>query len=633
MKKGARKKKKDKFRKMPDFIPPMLATLVKESFSDSQWLFEVKWDGYRALAFIDKGEVSLKSRNNLYFHAFQPIINDLKKINGQLILDGEVVVLDTQGKSHFQLMQNYQKTKQGALAYYVFDLLYKDGEDLRSLPLLERKKILKNVLKQCRLSTVRYSQHTVEFGKEFFKAIVKENMEGMMGKKLTSTYQSGRSQEWVKVKTSMRQEVVIGGFTEPTGSRKNFGALLVGVYNKKRELVYVGHVGGGFNEALLDDVFKQLKPLIQSKSPFKKVPKGNTKETWVKPKLLCEVTFSEWTKENIMRQPIFQGLRTDKSPKVVTKERAKPIPISKKSSKSNDSNTKKIVLTHEEKIYWPKEKYTKGNLLTYYESIASYILPYLKDRPIMLHRFPNGIEGQEFYQKDLKIAPPAGIRTFPVKHEGKIDHYLLIDNVESLLYAVNLGSIDLHPFMARCEDVDYPDYCVIDLDPHEIPFKKAIEVALFIHETLDKIKVKHFCKTSGKKGLHILIPLHAKYTFEQSKQFAEILGHYVHVKFPKTTSLERVPKKRLKKIYIDCFQNRFGQTIVAPFSVRPVAGACVSTPLEWDEVNDRLDPTKFTIKTIPQRLKGKKDTFRSVLTLETNLQLALKRLQKISSAF
>lgn len=297
----------------------MLCTLIKEPFSDKEWLFEVKWDGFRALAFIAKNVV-LKSRNNIVFTQFSPIVKELQKIKEEVILDGEIVLLDEEGKSHFQLMQNYKTNQEGILAYYVFDILYLDGKDLRSLPLIQRKTILEKLLRKYKLNTVCYSDHILYDGKAFFKVIKKEKMEGIIGKKISSTYQSKRSRDWVKVKTSMRQEVVIGGFTEPKGARKRFGSLLVGIYNKKKELVYCGSVGGGFDRALLEEIYHQLKPLIQKKCPFKEQPKANTKETWVKPKLLCEVSFLEWTASNSMRHPVFVGLRKDKQPKEVKKE-------------------------------------------------------------------------------------------------------------------------------------------------------------------------------------------------------------------------------------------------------------------------------------------------------------------------
>lgn len=616
-----KKQVKKKSLKMADFISPMLATLVEGPFDDEDWLFEVKWDGFRALAFINQGNVSLKSRNKLLWNnKFPQVVKDLKKIHGQVILDGELVILDDKGKSHFQLMQDYQKTQEGILCYYVFDILYRDGEDLRSLPLIKRKEILKKILNEVALSIVRYSDHVEKGGIALFKQASKAHLEGIMGKKMDSTYQSRRSPDWVKIKTTLRQEVVIGGFTEPKGSRKKFGALLVGVYNDNEELNYVGHVGGGFNVSLLEEIYKKLIPLIQKTCPFKNEPIPNAPVTWVSPKLICEASFTEWTKDNIMRHPIFEGLRTDKSPKKVKKE------ITQTLSHTNHVIVKKglkVELTHLDKIYWPDEKITKGDLLNYYQTMAPYLLPYLKNRPITLHRYPEGIKGTEFYQKDLPGNRPSWIKTCDLSQEGKINHYLLISDVNSLLYAINLGSIDLHPFISKCNDLEKPDYCVIDLDPQGISFDKVIEVALVIHEILDRIKVKHYCKTSGGKGLHIVIPFNADYDYDQSRRFAEIIAHIVNKKLPKTTSLERSPSKRLKRVYLDCLQNRESQTIVAPYAVRPRPGAFVSTPLKWSEVNFQLDPSQYNIKTVPNRIKKVGDIFKPVLKEKNNLKKAL----------
>lgn len=608
-----------KRKKMPHFIPPMLATLIDKPFTDDNWLFEIKWDGFRALAFVDGDKVFIKSRSNQILNQrFPDIIHDLEKMTEQVILDGEIVVLDEKGKSDFQLIQNYQK-KKGALYYYVFDILYKNGKNLCELPLIERKEILKQFLDPLSLPHIHLSRHILKKGEAFFKEISKMHLEGIIGKNMTSTYQSKRSLDWVKVKTGLNQEVVIGGFTEPRGSRKYFGALLVGIYDKNKQLKYAGHVGGGFDQATLHAVFTRLKPLIQSKCPFKIKPKGNEKVTWVKPQLLAEVSFAEWTQENIMRQPIFKGLRTDKPSKTVKKE----VPIKTENEASNS------FFTNLDKIYWPKEKYTKGDLIHYYESIASFILPYLKKRPIMLHRFPNGINGEDFYQKDLAAKHPAWIKTYAVQHEGKCDHYLAIDDTSSLLYAVNLGSIDLHPFLSQYKKLEYPDFCLIDLDPHGVNFDTVIEIALTFHEIFEQIGIKHYCKTSGGNGLHIVIPLHGKYTYEQSRQFAEMTAHCVHQKFPKETSLERSPKKRAKKIYIDCLQNRIGQTMVAPYSVRPRPNALVSTPLDWNEVKKGVSPTDFSIKNISARLKKKGDLWQGVLGPGISIVQALKKLKKL----
>lgn len=606
----------------------MLATLVEQPFNDDDWLFEIKWDGYRALAYVNQAKVTLKSRTQHDWNdQFPAIVSALKKLNRQVILDGELVVVDTSGRADFQDMQNYMKSGEGTLCYYVFDLLYADGQDLRDVPLIERKERLKTILAKLDEPSIRYNDHVVGQGERFFKAAIKNKLEGMIGKRADSTYQGRRSRDWVKVKAALRQEVVIGGFTAPRGSRKQFGALLVGVYTDKHQLKYCGHVGGGFNGKLLEDTAKKLKAIIRKTCPFTIEPKANDAVTWVKPELVCEVSFAEWTREGIMRQPIFHGLRIDKLAKAVKKEEP-AMEIKKTSTKKGKG---KVELTHLDKVYWPKEKITKGDLLKYYENVAPFILPYLKNRPIVLHRYPHGIDGQDFYQKDV-ITHPDWVKTVSVNHEAKTVHYLLIDDVNSLLYAVNLGSIDLHPCLSRCDHLENPDFCVIDIDPRDITFEAAVEVALTAHELLERAKVKHYCKTSGGKGLHLMIPLHAKYTYDQSRQFAQVIGQEIHERLPKTTSLERDPKKRHKKVYIDCLQNRFMQTIVAPYAVRPRPQALVSTPLEWDEVDEGLDPSAFNIHTALKRFKKIGDIFKPVLGAGVNMQAVLNKWPKLIQA-
>lgn len=616
---------KQRKRLIPDFIPPMLATLIDKPFNNENWIFEIKWDGYRALAFVNNNKIELKSRNNINLSSkFPSIIKELVKFEEQVILDGELVVLDSNGRSDFQLMQNYQTQGNGSLYYYIFDILFKNGEDLRELPLLERKTILETMVKKLPLARIRYSKYVLEKGKSLFSETVEHKLEGIIGKNLFSTYQSRRSKDWVKIKTIRTHEVVIGGFTAPRGSRKQIGALIVGIYNEEHELCFVGHVGGGFTEQNIEDVMKKLKPLIQKKSPFKILPSTNAPVTWVKPKLVCEVSFSEWTKDNHLRQPIFQGLRIDKDPGSIKMEI--PQSISAMTPTKTINSKKELILTNLDKIYWPNEKYTKGDLIKYYKEIAKYIVPYIKNRPVMLHRFPDGIQGEGFYQKNISDPLPKGIKTFPIKHNEKTDKYLLINNIKSLLFAINLGSIDIHPFLAKISNLDKPDFCVIDLDPHDISFKYVVEIALTFHELLKKIGVNHYCKTSGGKGLHILIPLKGKYSFEQSRQFAEIISHLVHNRLPKITSLERSSEKRPNKIYLDCLQNRNGQTIAAPYCVRPRPKALVSTPLEWNEVNEDLDPANYNMMTIPKRLNEKGDFLEGLLKKGINLKKALENI-------
>lgn len=619
----------------------MLATLVKEPFDDPNWLFEIKWDGYRALAFIDRNKIQLKSRNDhILNEQFSPIIEELKAIQTGTIFDGELVILDEQGRSDFQLMQNYQRNREGELAYYVFDLLFKDGEDLRSLPLIQRKEMLKRLLQAHPFSHVRLSDYISSRGVEFFKVAAKAGLEGIVGKKNSSTYQSRRTRDWVKIKTIHRQEFVIGGFTAPRASRKKFGALLIGFYDDKKELIYAGHVGGGFNETLLEVVYDQIKPLIQKKCPFKNPPKPNTPATWIKPKLVCEVSFSEWTNEDILRQPIFRGMRTDKSPTSVRKETPSELSGEKGDKMKNDDakdseqliHSEKVKATHLEKVFWPKEKFTKGDLLLYYQDIAEYILPYLRDRPITLYRFPNGIENKGFYQKNI-TSHPDWISTYRIEDgNGKVDHFLQIKDLDSLLYAINLGSIDLHPFLSRYHSLDKPDFCVIDLDPHDIDFSAVIQAAKLIHEILQKAEVPHFCKTSGGKGLHILIPFQAQYDYMQSQRFAELICNFVHDEMKETTSLERMTGKRPNKIYLDTLQNRKGQSIVAPYSIRPRPGVIVSTPLHWEELDEKLDIRKFNADTVRRRLKEHGDILKNIFSASFNLNSALRNLMRVGPA-
>lgn len=366
-----------------------------------------------------------------------------------------------------------------------------------------------------------------------------------------------------------------------------------------------------------------MEPLIQQKSPFKSPPKPNMPVQWVKPELVCQVRFSEWTNDNILRQPIFEGLRADKKAKSIVKEEPKKAPSSKQTKEKKD------FLTHLDKVYWPEEGYTKGDLIEYYKSISKFILPYLKDRPIVLYRFPNGINSKGFYQKEVEDTVPSWIKTVPIQHEEKVIHYMLIDTTDSLLFAANLGSIDLHPFMYSYKNLENPDYCVIDLDPQDIEWKDFIRVANTTHEILDEIKVENYCKTSGGRGLHIVIPLGGKYSVEESRQFAEIIVTLVNSKLPQLTSLERNPKKRTKKVYLDYLQNRLHQTIVAPYAVRPRPHAPVSMPIDWSEVTPKLNPLDFNIKTVPALLEKSGDCWKPVLRKGVDLEKAVKRLRKV----
>lgn len=650
-KKAQAKKKKSKAAsgapEMAHDLQPMKAKLTDGPFDGDDWIFEIKWDGYRAIAELQDGQVALYSRSGKsYGDKYPPVVESLKElgIGQEMVLDGEIVVLDDEGHSSFQQLQNYQNSPSEHLYFYVFDLLYLNGEDLRSLPLLERKQKLAALLNQDLLA-VRYSDHIKGKGKDFFKEAQRKNIEGIMAKKADSPYRTGkRSSEWLKIKTHLRQEAVIGGFTAPKGTRKHIGALVLGVYQEAK-LTYVGQCGSGFNSQSLKTLKEKLNPLVQEISPFAEQLKPNAPVSWVKPVLVAEISFAEWTEGGLMRQAIFQGLREDKKPEEVVRESAEPTEKAEKKTeapklaasgrkrgKESKSTEKQIegqvvLLSSLDKVYWPEENISKGELIEYYQSIAEVLLPYLQDRPQSLLRHPAGILKPGFVQKDVPHAPD-WVRTEKIKAEttGEDVEYLLCENKASLAYMNNLGCIQLNPWNSRVTKLQQPDYMVMDLDPGNNTFDQVVEVALATKEVLDRACATAFCKTSGATGIHIFVPLEAKYSFEQARQFAHIVGQLVHEKLPKLTSLERNPEKRRRQVYLDYLQNSIGQTMAAVYSARPRPGAPVSTPLAWEELKKGLHPSSFNIRNIPGRLKEKGDLFKGVLGKGIDLLACLEKL-------
>ncbi|HSD63547.1 MAG TPA: DNA ligase D [Ignavibacteriaceae bacterium] len=609
----------------------MLATLISEPFDDENWLYEIKWDGYRAIAEIESGEVKLYSRNNNPFNKKYPgIVKSLEYFDKDMVLDGEIVILNEQGKASFQLLQVYGKSEKGTLVYYVFDILHYEGKNLTNIPLEERKMILKDVLPD--IPNIRFNDHILKEGKAFYRLAGENELEGIIAKNIHSKYlTNNRSKEWLKLKIKKRQEAIIGGYTRPKGTRSYFGALILGVYNDKKELIYIGHSGGGFSEDDLKNIYKMLKSLEIKTCPFKIKPKTNTPATWVSPELICEVEFSEWTDEGLMRHPVFLALREDKKADNVKKElpdeNASPAKDSK--LKEEKIQSRLLRLTNLNKIYWPGEGYTKGDVINYYKNIGPYILPYLKGRPESLLRHPEGINGESFFQKDISQFNAGWLLTQNIFSESneKDIKYLICNDEETLIYMANLGCIEINPWFSRIEKLEYPDYFVIDLDPVEIEFDKVVETALAVKEVLDKAKAESYCKTSGATGLHIYVPLGAKYNYDTAKEFAHIIAKLANAKVPKITSLERSPSKRNKKVYLDFLQNRKGQTLAAPYSIRPRPGAPVSTPLVWSEVKPGLDPSDFNIKNIFKRLYKKGDLFKQVLGPGIDINKCINNLQ------
>jgi DNA ligase D len=644
---------------MPSKLVPMFATLTDAPFDDKDWIYEIKWDGYRAVAYVQKGKANIFSRTNLSFTTkFAPVAKALAVLPMNAVLDGEIVCLDEDGKANFQLLQQWQKTQRGELVYYVFDILWVEGYNVMNLPLHQRKEILRQYLPK-KDAVIRFSDHVQGEGLPFYEAAQHNGLEGIMAKHIHSSYAPAvRTKQWLKIKTSLRQEVVIGGFTETRGSRKHFGALVLGIYDGD-DLVYVGHTGTGFNERSLGEVYKKLKKLVTTRSPFSTKVKTNTPVTWVQPKLVCEIKFSEWTRERIMRIPVFMGLREDKSPKDVHFEKAihadpgaiekQNSVMKKKTAKKKNSpvkddlltgtdkkkvvviNKKELTFTNLDKLYWPDEKISKRDLLNYYYRIAPYILPYLKDRPQSLNRLPNGIKKPGFYQKDVagKVADWIVTHDYVADSDGEKKEFLVCTNEATLLYMANLGCIEMHPWHSTIKKPDNPTWCVIDLDPGKISFDKVIETAQVIKSLTDELGIETYCKTSGSTGLHIYIPLGAAYDYDQSRQLAELIVTLVHHEIPSFTSLERSPAKRRNKIYLDYLQNRTIQTIAAPYSLRPKPGATVSTPLYWEEVKKGLTIQDFDMHNIFDRIKDVGEIFTPVLGKGINLKKVLGKINSM----
>jgi bifunctional non-homologous end joining protein LigD len=608
--------------KHPWPVKPMLCTLVDEPFDRKGWLFEVKWDGYRAIGTKHDDDIQLYSRNDNDFRDhYPPVVEALRTLKHDVILDGEIMVMDKDGIPHFELLQNWRRDPIGHLYYYVFDILWCDVHDLREMPLIERKKVLQSVIPAN--SIIRYSDH-IETKGILFNEMKKKGLEGIVAKKADSPYrENNRGAAWLKVKTQLRQEVVIGGFTEPRGGRKYLGALIVGVYDKD-ELVYVGHSGGGIPDSQRKLLREKLDRMQRKSSPFADPPKPNAPVHWVRPELVTEMSFSEWTDDERMRHPVFEGLRPDKDPRKIHREKPKNL----KKTVEETTMKGKIEFTHLDKVFFPKHKYTKGDILAYYESVADYILPYLKDRPLSLLRQPNGITGEGFFQKNMEHLPdwvPA-VDIFSDSNNKDL-HWIVGDKIDTLRYIVQLGSIEINPWNSRIQHLDKPDWLVIDLDPEGVTFKDVVTVAKTVKEVCDEWHVTAVPKTSGKTGIHIYVPLGAKYDYEQAKNFAHLMALEINKRQPKLTSVERMPAKRPHRIYLDFLQNREGQTLAAPYSLRPTPDASISTPLHWDEVTPSLKPTDFTIQNMNRRLSRVGDLWKPVLGKGIDIGKILKALE------
>lgn len=615
----------------------MLAGETKPPFSGKDWIFEIKWDGYRAIAECRGKQSRLYSRNAISFSEDYPsIYKAVQDIRTPMVLDGEIVVLDEHGKPDFQKLQHYEDSSSLPIVYYVFDILNYKGKDVGNKPLTERKALLQKVLPQS--DSIRYCDHIEEDGENFFAEMQKQNMEGMIAKKKNSLYLPGeRNKSWVKVKHQLIDEAVICGFTKPGGGRKYFGSLVLGQY-RNGKLIYVGHTGTGFSNQTLKELHRDMMSLGQDENPFgARVPVNNA-VTWLQPQLVANIHYAQLTQGGIMRHPVFHGLRIDKTITDMKGETGKAVaqePADKDgNAHSNIITVDKVELSlsNVDKIFFPQDGYTKGDIILYYSEVASYILPYLKDRPHSMRRNPNGISDKGFFQKDMGSTAPAWAKTTSIYSDSnkKEIEYLLCNNKATLLYMANLGCIELNPWNSKANTEDNPDYLILDLDPSDKnSFDDVIEAAGIVKKILDKAGANCYCKTSGASGLHIYVPLGAKYSYEEARLFAELVAHLTVEKAPGLATIERSIAARKGKLYLDYLQNKKGQTLASAYSVRPKLGATISTPLEWKEVKKGLHPSLFTIKNIIKRIEKKGDLFTGVLGKGINLKTCLKKIETL----
>src|SRR5271157_432732 len=615
----------------------MLADTAERPFSGRGWLFELKYDGYRLLAERDGDRVELRFRGG---HDATATFPELRRALLALpmdtfVLDGELVVLDEEGRPSFQRLQERvqlrrpMEIERGRVALpatlFVFDLLACGGFDLRPLPLLKRKDLLRRLLPAS--GPLRFADHVEEHGEDLFRAARDLGLEGLVAKATEAPYRAGRSKNWLKLRVERTGDFAVVGFTEPRGSRTGLGALHLAL-REGNDWVYTGRVGTGMSDRQLRQLQSRLVPTVRGTPPFTgPAPKGK-EHVWVEPALVCEVRFKEWTRDGLLRQPAFLRLREDKTPIECVRDVRRP-PEAPQPPEENVVPQRTVKFTNLDKVFWPEDGYTKGDLIEFYRSVSPWILPYLRERPLVMTRYPDGIGGKSFFQKDAPGFAPPWLRTERIwsDHAGREIDYFVCGDEASLLYIANLGTIPLHIWASRVPSLARPDWCILDLDPKGAPFAHVVELALAIRELCEELDLPTGIKTSGASGLHILIPLGGQCTFEQSRGLAELLARVVEAEHGEIATTTRSLPARHGHVYLDFLQNGHGRLLVAPLSVRPLAGAPVSTPLHWREVGRRLNPEKFTIRTGPKRLRRlENDPLRAVLELRPELQAVLPRL-------
>jgi bifunctional non-homologous end joining protein LigD len=623
-----------------DDVSLMLASHADKPFSREGWIFELKLDGYRLLAERSSGEAYLRSRaGHDLTVTFPEIARAVRGLPYEgVVLDGEVVVNDAEGRPSFSRLQRRGRilNRDDALrssielpaVYHAFDVVALEGYDLRKLPLLERKRILHEVLPT--VGPIRYTDHLEEKGQVMYEHVQRMGLEGIVGKKADSPYRGGRSKGWVKVRTVRVEDFVVVGWTEPKGSRGGFGSLHIAQYDEEG-LVYLGSVGSGFKDSELGELLDVLKGIEIDECPCSRgeVPKGKGHH-WVRPKLVVEVKYKELTDHGLARQPSFSRFRTDKKPEECLLE-ATPTDGPDEPEPVEVAEERTVAFSNLDKVFWPREGYTKGDLIEYHREIAEWMLPYLEDRPLVMTRYPDGIDGKSFFQKDAPPYAPDWFKRVTLWSEGSERElsYFVAEDVESLLYVINLGTIPLHIWSSRVETLASPDWCILDLDPKEAPFTDVVTIARRLHEICEEIGLPSFAKTSGSSGVHVLVPLGRQLTYEQSRTLGQLLARVAVAELPDVATLTRSPDRREGRVYVDFVQNGHGRLLVAPFTVRPLPAAPVSTPLLWREVTSRLRIESHTLESVPRRMKRLgEDPMRPVLDLQPDLLDALDRLTR-----
>jgi len=701
----------------PKKIMPMLATLIDKPFDDPRWLFEIKWDGIRGISYLERTgpqqQVIVQSRGGHVINdRFPEIVDALYELDlTNAVLDGEIVTLDPQGRSSFPLLQKRAELRGPAkppIAYYVFDLLYLNGHDLMRRPLSERRSAVEAILSEH--PVVRLSKTVPGTGHAFYAAAQQLGVEGITGKRADSTYQPGkRTPDWVKLKVKQRLEAVIGGYTKGAGARaKTFGAILLGAYENGR-LRYIGRCGGGFTDAELRRVYALLKARGQTTCPFDTIPPEAGSVNWVRPDLVVEIEFAGWTVDGVLRFPVYLGLRDDKPAAEVKLERPMPVTAVANPGKQGNQETEereasngekppamsksnsrtitkprtthpletalqqaglRVELTNLGKVFWPEKGYTKADLIEYYMKIGPAILPHLRDRPVTLRRFPNGIRGESFYQKDYPD-PPDFVTIVHIHSESGGDTMAapVCNNLETLLWLAQLANIEMHTWFSRITPMrksegtgragtafsdsaeglrdsvlNRPDYVVFDIDPYLFPdnklpqrkgekdpdysrrgFDAAREAAFLVRDLLKGLKLDSFVKTSGKTGLHVFVPIVRRYTYEQVHEFAKTVTQYLEGQHPKKLTTAWAAAKRVGKVFLDYNQNRLGATLASAYSLRPTPEATVAVPVTWKELEAGFDPLDFTLKTVPDLMKKRKDPWRDLTANPQRLDKHLER--------